>query len=118
VEQPPVTSSQGFNHNTTWLPHGNVYGGEAITASNIKNIKFEIRNNKLDQIQGISAKMAANGIRTHARTNQWCTLESRLRQSLNWESNCRSWPIELSLAFQVLASKSKLIMRIAQISDW
>jgi len=35
---------------------------EAITASNIKNIKFEIRNNKLDQLQGMSAKMAANGI--------------------------------------------------------
>jgi len=43
---------------------------EAITASNNKNIKFEIRNNKLDQLQGtrMSAKMAANGIRTHART--------------------------------------------------
>jgi len=26
---------------------------EAITASNIKNIKFEIKNNKLDQLQGI-----------------------------------------------------------------
>jgi len=24
-------------------------------------IKFEIRNNKLDQLQGMSAKMAANG---------------------------------------------------------
>jgi len=32
--------------------------------------KFEIRNSKLDQLQGLSAKMAANGIRTHARTNQ------------------------------------------------
>jgi len=31
----------------------------------------------------MSAKMAANGIRTHARTNQWRTLESRSRQSLN-----------------------------------
>jgi len=29
------------------------------------------------------AKMAANAIRTHARTNQWRTLESRSRQSLN-----------------------------------
>jgi len=27
-----------------------------------------IRNNKLDQLQGMSAKMAANGIQTHART--------------------------------------------------
>jgi len=32
--------------------------------------KTEIRNNKLDQLQGMSAKMAANRIRTHARTNQ------------------------------------------------
>jgi len=24
----------------------------------------------------------------------------------NWESNCLSWPIELALAFQVLALKS------------
>jgi len=31
---------------------------------------FEIRSNKLDQLQGTSAKMAANGIRTHACTNQ------------------------------------------------
>jgi len=31
----------------------------------------------------MSAKMAANGIRTHARTNQLRTLESRSRQSLN-----------------------------------
>jgi len=29
------------------------------------------------------AKMAANGIRTHARTNQRHTLASRSRQSLN-----------------------------------
>jgi len=29
---------------------------EAITTSNIKNIKFEIRNNTLDQLQGMSAK--------------------------------------------------------------
>jgi len=49
----------------------------SITASNIKNIKFEIRNNKLDQLQGMSANMAASGIRAHARTNQWHTLESR-----------------------------------------
>jgi len=35
---------------------------EAITASNIKNFKFEIRNNKLDQLQSMSAKMAANEI--------------------------------------------------------
>jgi len=34
---------------------------EVITASNIKNIKFEIRNNNLDQLQGMSAKMAAIG---------------------------------------------------------
>jgi len=27
----------------------------------------------------------------------------------DWESNCLSWPIELVLAFQVLASKSKLL---------
>jgi len=39
-----------------------------ITASNIKNIKLEIT--KLDQLQGMSAKMAANGIQTHACTNQ------------------------------------------------
>jgi len=39
----------------------------------MQQIKFEIKNNKLDQLQGMSAKMAANGIRTHARTttNQW-----------------------------------------------
>jgi len=36
--------------------------GEAITAPNIKNIKFEIRNNKLDQLQGMSAELAANGL--------------------------------------------------------
>jgi len=30
---------------------------EAITASNIKNIKFEIRNNKLDQLEGMSANI-------------------------------------------------------------
>jgi len=42
---------------------------EAITAPNM-NIEFEIRINKLDQPQGMSAKMAANGIRTHALTNQ------------------------------------------------
>jgi len=41
---------------------------EAITAPNM-NIEFEIRN-KLDQHQRMSAKKAANGIRTHARTNQ------------------------------------------------
>jgi len=29
----------------------------------------------------MSAKMAAKGIRTHARTNQRCTLASRSRQS-------------------------------------
>jgi len=40
------------------------------------HIKFEIRNNKLDQPLGVSAKMAANGIRTHDRTNQWRTMES------------------------------------------
>jgi len=34
---------------------------EAITASSIKNIEFEIRNNKLDQLQGMSAKTAKNG---------------------------------------------------------
>jgi len=33
--------------------------------------------------RGMSAKMAANGIRTHARTNQRRTLASRSRQSLN-----------------------------------
>jgi len=41
---------------------------EAITAPN-DIFQFEIRNNKLDQPQGMSAKMAANGIRIHARTN-------------------------------------------------
>jgi len=41
---------------------------------------MEIRNYKLDQPQGIPAKMAANGILTHARTNQWHTLEN-----LYWE---------------------------------
>jgi len=35
---------------------------EAITASNIKNIKLKLRNNKLDQLQGMSPKMTANGI--------------------------------------------------------
>jgi len=44
---------------------------EAITASNIKNIKFDITNNKLDQLLGTLAKMAANGIRIHGRTNQF-----------------------------------------------
>jgi len=34
---------------------------EAIAAPNM-SFQFEIRNNKLDQPQGISAKMAANGI--------------------------------------------------------
>jgi len=29
-------------------------------ASNIKNIKFEIRNNKLDQLQGMSAKIRSH----------------------------------------------------------
>jgi len=33
---------------------------EAITASNIQNIKFEIKNNKLDQLQGMSAKTEAD----------------------------------------------------------
>jgi len=42
---------------------------EAITAVNM-NIEFEIRNIKLDQLQGMSAKKAANRIRAHARTNQ------------------------------------------------
>jgi len=42
------------------------YGNKLVAK---KNIKFEIRNNKLDQSRGMSAKMAANGIRTHARTN-------------------------------------------------
>jgi len=60
---------------------------EAITASNIMNIKFKIRNNKLDQLQGMSAKMAANEIWTHARTNQWRTLESRSRQSRSYLKN-------------------------------
>jgi len=36
----------------------------------VKIMTLEIKNNKLDQIQGMSAKMAANGIRTHTRTNQ------------------------------------------------
>jgi len=27
----------------------------------------------------------------------------------DWESNCLSWPIELAIAFQVLASKSKIV---------
>jgi len=31
----------------------------------------------------MSAKMAVNGIRIHARTNQRCALESTSRQSLN-----------------------------------
>jgi len=44
---------------------------KAITALNM-NFQFEIRNNKLDQPQGLSAKMAANEIRAHAcgRTKQ------------------------------------------------
>jgi len=42
---------------------------EAITALNM-NIKFEIRNDKLDQLQDMSTKMAENGFRIHARTNQ------------------------------------------------
>jgi len=56
-----------------------------ITASNIKNIKFEMRNNTLDQLQGMLAKMAANEIRTHARTNhsaavaEWSKAVLRLR---------------------------------------
>jgi len=37
---------------------------EAITASNIMNSKFKIKNNELDQLQRKSAKMAANGIRS------------------------------------------------------
>jgi len=47
------------------------------------NITVRIKNNKLDQLQCMSAKMVANGIGTHARNNQWRTLESRSRQSLN-----------------------------------
>jgi len=43
---------------------------KAITTSNIKNIKFKIKNNKLNQLQGMSAKTAAYEIRTHACTNQ------------------------------------------------
>jgi len=31
---------------------------------------IKIRNNKLDQLQVMSAKMAAKAIRTHARTNK------------------------------------------------
>jgi len=42
------------------------------------NIKFEIRNNKLDQLQSMSAKMAVNGIWIHAHTNQWRTLDLQL----------------------------------------
>jgi len=37
----------------------------------------------LNQPRGMSAKMAANEIRTHACTNQRRTLASRLRQSFN-----------------------------------
>jgi len=33
-------------------------------------LNYTIRNNKLDQLRGMSAKMAANGIRTHAHTNR------------------------------------------------
>jgi len=40
---------------------------EAITAPNM-NIEFKIRNNKVDQPQSMSAKMAANGIR---RNGEW-----------------------------------------------
>jgi len=46
---------------------------EAIIASSIKNIKFEIRNNTLDQLQGMSAKMAA-----------------RANHLLQWINFCRS----------------------------
>jgi len=35
VEQPPVTSSQGFNHNTTWLSHGNVYGAYSAVVKQV-----------------------------------------------------------------------------------
>jgi len=41
-----------------------------LTAKLIKDLALKIRNNTLDQPQGMSAKMAANGIRTHARTSQ------------------------------------------------
>jgi len=50
------------------------------------HIKFENRRRdviSLNQPQGMSAKMAANGIQTHAHTNQRHTLASRLQQSLN-----------------------------------
>jgi len=45
------------------------------------NFQLEI-SNKMDQPQGMSAKIEVNGIRTHARialTNQWHTLELRSR---------------------------------------
>jgi len=46
-------------------------------------LKTEDNFVSLVQSQGMSAKMAANEIRTHARTNQWRTLVvCRLRTSL------------------------------------
>jgi len=50
---------------------------------------FIIRNNKLDQLHGMSANMAANGIRTNAphqpRLLDWdCLLDCRLRKELNF----------------------------------
>jgi len=41
---------------------------KAITVSNI-NFQFEIKINKLDQLQGMTANIVANRIQTHAG---WC----------------------------------------------
>jgi len=42
-----------------------------------------IERHKLLSARGRSAKVAANGIQTHTRTNQRRTLASRSQQSLN-----------------------------------
>jgi len=57
-----------------------------LARNEIFHIKFENTRREaisLNQPLSMSAKMAANGIQTHARTNQRCTIASRSRQSFN-----------------------------------
>jgi len=67
-------------------PHGQ--GGRGVEPSDVnekKKLKKNFENRRRDvisfnQLRGMPAKMAANGIRTHVRTNQRRTLASRSRQ--------------------------------------
>jgi len=51
------------------------------------NRKTKAERHKLISARDMSAKMAANGIGTHARTNQSHTLAYRSRKSLNHHSS-------------------------------